>query len=287
MRRYIFPRFPEGKTKALTFSYDDGLKSDLKLAQILNNYGMKGSFNVYTAPLASSDQHQLTVDEIKEFILAKGHEVAIHGDNHIAPGVSTPLNCIKEILNARSILESSFDCIIRGMAYPDSGIRFFTRNNNYQSVRDTLKALGVVYSRTLGEDNNLFRLPEDWYAWMPTAHHNNPHLLDWVDEFVSLNVDSLYIAARHPRLMKIWGHSSEFDIKGNWDRIDEICSRLSARDDIWYATSMQIYEYVSAYDSLVFSADERKIYNPSLQTVWMYIAGNVYSVKSGETITVE
>ena len=38
--------FPGGKTKAVTFSYDDGIVSDKKLVKILNEYGMKGTFNV-------------------------------------------------------------------------------------------------------------------------------------------------------------------------------------------------------------------------------------------------
>ena len=286
MRRYVFPRFPEGRTKALTFSYDDGLKADIRLAGIFDRFGMKGTFNVHTAPLSSDSDHQMNVQEIKEHILGKGHEVALHGDNHIAPGISSPLNCIKETLNARLTLETSFGAIIRGMAYPDSGIRAFNRDTNYQTVRDILRSLGVVYARTLGADNNTFRLPEDWYAWMPTAHHNNPNLLDWVDEFVSADVDAMYMATRYPRLMKIWGHSFEFDRNDNWDRIIEICSRLSGRDDVWYATCMQIYEYISAYDSLVFSADESRIYNPTLLKIWIYISGEVYSINPGETITV-
>ena len=38
--------FPEGKRKALTFSYDDGTIHDRRLAALLNEYGMKGTFNL-------------------------------------------------------------------------------------------------------------------------------------------------------------------------------------------------------------------------------------------------
>ena len=38
--------FPEGKTKALTFSYDDGEKQDIRLIQLFNKYGLKGTFNL-------------------------------------------------------------------------------------------------------------------------------------------------------------------------------------------------------------------------------------------------
>lgn len=39
--RYRFLRFPEGKFKAVTFSYDDGLHSDIRLARRLSDAGMK------------------------------------------------------------------------------------------------------------------------------------------------------------------------------------------------------------------------------------------------------
>ena len=32
----IFMRFPEGKSKALTLSYDDGVEQDKRLIQIMN-----------------------------------------------------------------------------------------------------------------------------------------------------------------------------------------------------------------------------------------------------------
>ena len=35
--------FPEGKTKALTFSYDDGAHQDRRLIEIFNKYGLHGT----------------------------------------------------------------------------------------------------------------------------------------------------------------------------------------------------------------------------------------------------
>ena len=35
-----------GKMKALTFSYDDGVLQDERLIEIFNKYGLKGTFNI-------------------------------------------------------------------------------------------------------------------------------------------------------------------------------------------------------------------------------------------------
>ena len=38
--RTVFMRFPEGKAKAVTFSYDDGVPQDKRLAELFDKYGM-------------------------------------------------------------------------------------------------------------------------------------------------------------------------------------------------------------------------------------------------------
>ena len=47
----IFMRFPNGVSKALTLSYDDGVQQDIKLAGILDENGIKCTFNIHTGCL--------------------------------------------------------------------------------------------------------------------------------------------------------------------------------------------------------------------------------------------
>ena len=42
----IFMRFPGGKRKALTLSYDDGVEQDIRLIDIMKKHGLKGTFNI-------------------------------------------------------------------------------------------------------------------------------------------------------------------------------------------------------------------------------------------------
>lgn len=42
----MYMRFPSGKYKAVTFSYDDGFCTDIRLAPTLDKYGLKGTFNI-------------------------------------------------------------------------------------------------------------------------------------------------------------------------------------------------------------------------------------------------
>lgn len=210
----------------------------------------------------------------------------MHGKYHRALGKVTPVDGIRDVLECRTELENDFGMIIRGMAYPDSGITRFENGADYADIKHYLKDLGIVYSRTLGGDNDSFALPTDWYAWMPTAHHTNPELFGYIDKFLNEPMSS-YDASQTPRLFYLWGHSFEFENNKNWDLLDKICSALSNKPDVWYATNIEIYDYVSAYRSLVFSADGSTVYNPTLLTVWFTEDGKLFSVKSGETLIIK
>lgn len=284
--KYRFLRFPGGKTKAVTFSYDDGCREDLKTVQVLDKYGMKGTFNINTAGVLNDTMgFHMTEDEIRKNIVEKGHEVAVHGQWHKAPGLVRAIDGIQDILNGRMDLERMFDRIIRGMAYPDSGILCFLNQTTYEDVRRYAKDLDIVYARTLGYDNDQFELPTDWLNWKPTAHHDNPNVLEWAKAFVEMDVNKEYFSSRRPKLFYVWGHSFEFERNNNWERLESICETLANKDDIWYETNMEIYEYITAFESLVYSADGKKVHNPTLKELWIDDNdGTLHSIKPGETI---
>ncbi len=282
---YRWLRFPEGRAKSVTLSYDDGIHADIRFSDRITEAGLKCTFNINSG-FISANEYRLSADEIRRYILDRGHEVAIHGKNHLASAAVRPIDALRDALECRLELEGEFGIIVRGMAYPDSGIRNIHNGNSYENVKSTLKSLDIVYARTLGGDNDLFKLPEDFHAWMPTAHHENKNLFEYIDKFNSLNFDKMYSSSKWPRLFYLWGHSYEFDRNVNWDLLDKICDTLGGKEDVWYATNMEIYDYVNAYNSLIWSADGLKVYNPTLKTVWFYMRGETHCVKSGETLVI-
>lgn len=281
--RYRFMRFPGGKPKAVTLSYDDGCPQDLRFAEVISSYNMKCTFNLNSDELRG--ETALTKEEVENSFLSKGHEIAVHGSYHRAEGLQRPIDGIRDVLDCRLELEKRYGMIIRGMAYPDSGIRIFANAASYAQIRNYLSELDIAYARTLGGDNDYFEMPTDWYAWMPTAHHGNPKVLDYIEKFADLTLRPSG-AGRQPRLFYLWGHSYEFDRNNNWELLERICDGLAGREDTWYATNMEIYNYTSAYNSLVYSADGTIVYNPTVCTVWFDIDGTLYSIGAGETIKI-
>ncbi len=273
--KYRFLRFPEFKTKALTFSYDDGTATDKNVLQILNSYSMKGTFNIDGACIHGQGRG-LTKEELKT--IYKGHEIAVHGYEHKALINSSLIDGIKEVLMGREEVENFYGKIIRGFAYPD-------RCATTPEIMNYLKELDIAYARTAGGETGSFKLPENWLCWMPTAKHTDSKLMEYAEKFVSENPRKKYYASADPMLFYVWGHSSELD--GKWDILENFCKLISTDDDIWYATNMEIYEYVKAYNSLIFNVSNTLVTNPTLHTVYFETEKNAYKVNPGETITVE
>ncbi|MCI9574803.1 MAG: polysaccharide deacetylase family protein, partial [Lachnospiraceae bacterium] len=75
----VYTCFPEGKTKALTMSYDDGRLQDERLVDIFNRNGIKGTFNLNYG-LMEKDGNRIARERVRE--LYQGHEVATHCLTH-------------------------------------------------------------------------------------------------------------------------------------------------------------------------------------------------------------
>ena len=282
--RYVFMRYPGGKAKAVTFSYDDGVWQDKRLAEIFDRYGMKCTFNLNCDCF---HEDGFTPEQLSEFFLSKGHEIAVHGQCHRANGNLRPIEGIKDVLYCRLELEDKCGRIIRGMAYPDSGIVIQGNFVSYSQIKQYLTELDIAYARSHSGDNNSFELPEDFHNWVPSVRHRNPKFHEYVDEFINLYVSKIgNPSGRHPRLLYIWGHSYEFDNDDNWDVIITACEKLSHSDDIWFATNIEIYDYIEAYKNLKYSADGHLVYNPSVTEVWIDADGVRFCIKPGETVRI-
>ena len=274
----IFMRFPEGKKKALTLSYDDGVEQDIKLIEIMQKNGLKGTFNINSGLYAPEGKvypegtihRRMSEKQVAETYKDSGMEVAVHALTHPFLEQMSAGACTYEVVKDRENLEAQFGTIIRGMAYP-----FGTYSDE---VVACLKAAGIAYARTTISSCE-FKIPTDWLRLEATCHHRNPRLMELAHKFVEEAPNN-----RAPWLFYLWGHSYEFEANDNWNVIEEFAEYTGGHEDIWYATNIEIYDYVEAYRSLVFSLNCSRVYNPTALTLYFEKGGVTYCVKSGETI---
>ena len=112
----VYTCFPEGKTKALTMSYDDGRLQDERLVDIFNRNGIKGTFNLNYG-LMGRDGNRIARERVRE--LYQGHEVATHCLTHPTIARCPLVEAAYEILEDRKGLEGLTGGLVRGHAYPN------------------------------------------------------------------------------------------------------------------------------------------------------------------------
>lgn len=275
---YYFMRFPGGKGKALTLSYDDGVEQDIRLIQLMEQYGFKGTFNLNSGLFAPEDKvypcgkihRRLSLSKIKEVFSSPNVEVACHGFEHLRIERLHGVDAMSEIIADRRELEALFDRMIPGMAYA-----YGTYND--QAV-EVLKLAGIRYARTV-ESTECFDIPTDWLRMPATCHHKNPRLMELAEKFRHLEITSF------PKLFYLWGHSYEFEGDDNWNVIEDFFKEMQNLPDVWYATNIEICDYVRAYERLLFSAGNRIVHNPNAIDVWIGDQdGKIFCIPAGKTV---
>lgn len=270
--------FPNGLRKALTLSYDDGVEQDAELISILNLHGLKCTFNLNSGCWAAEGTvypegtiHRRIPLSQAQLLYGEGeHEVAVHCLTHASLTECTNDQIVWEVVKDRENLERDFGGMIRGMAYP-----FGAYNDR---VVDTLRTCGILYARTVNSTHR-FDIPQDWLRLGATCHHSDPELMELADRFLTEP------APFASRLFYLWGHSYEFEADNNWHVIEAFAEKMGGREDIWYATNIEVCRYHLAYQQLEFTADGHAVYNPTATTLWFSHRGKDYCVHSGETIT--
>lgn len=279
MNTYLL--FPEGKEKALTLSYDDGVDTDIRFIELLEKFNIKCTFNINSGCFSpegsvrpeSQVHFRLSESEVKNVYDNPLCEVATHGFTHPFLNHQPTAHCMLEILKDRQTLEKLFGRIIRGHAFP-----FGTYNDD---VVDILKQAGIVYARTT-ESHHSFKIPSDWLRMGATCHHDDPELMNLAEKFINGNVVN-----NDGWLFYLWGHTFEFRKNNNWNVIEEFFTKTANNNNVWYATNIEIYDYITAYRNLVYSVDGNMIYNPTSTEIWVKINGKKINIPSGKTFKIQ
>ena len=227
----------QGKLKAVTFSYDDGVLQDKRMIEIFNKYDLKCTFNVNSGFLGKAGvlvRDDVTVAHCKPRAcearaIYEGHEVAVHTIHHPQLTKLSTKEVIREVEEDRKVLSDIVGYDVVGMAYPCST----EASQNDRVVSLIERFTGVQYSRNTVSTYD-FEPQKDLLRFRPTLHHEEwDKLFSLGEEFLSLKTDT-------PKVFYIWGHSYEFDIHNTWDKFEEFCKMISGKDDIFYGTNKDV-----------------------------------------------
>lgn len=219
--------------KYLTFSFDDCEIYDRILCEMFRKYGMKATFFLISNQLGfRCDFHRygedtvverVSPDEIKEIYV--GMEVATHTANHRCPVEDLKTT----VLDSAEYLSSLCGYKVKGMAYPGGGYT--------QEHVEGLKRLGIRYARATNPCTMNFEPPTEWLAWHPTCKYDDARIWELAEEFLNYQGEK-------PIVFHIYGHSYEMTRKEkgcSFADFELLLKKLSNRDDIVYATNMEVW----------------------------------------------
>lgn len=229
----------QGKMKAVTFSYDDGVTQDRRLIALFNRYGLKATFNLNSELFGHArciQREGVSVAHVRPLAseipgIYAGHEVAAHTLTHPLLTELSEEEIVRQVETDRLRLSELVGYEVRGMAYPGGGVNF-----NEHVAQVIQNHTGIEYARTTVSSHSFAAQP-DLFQFKPTVYHHAEWdaLFRLGKEFVDLQTDT-------PAVYYIWGHAYELDIHDTWDRFEEFCQLISGKDDIFYGTNIEVFD---------------------------------------------
>ncbi len=257
--------YPGGKRKAFNITYDDGVEQDIRFVELLNRYGLKGTFNLnselmrtqfaWTHP-GGMEVRRLPVDAVRH--LYDGHEVASHTLTHPYMSELPEWEIMRQMGEDRRNLEEIFGREVKGFAVPF----------DYYSARIARCAenCGFEYAR-MSEFSGSYVPCRDWYFWKTGVYHIEENLTDFVAGFLNTEEELA--------VCQIVGHSYDLDAENLWGTMELICAAVSGQEDVWSCTNLELVRYLKAVEQ--FDGTNR-----SDQTLWFEVGGRIRTLHPGE-----
>lgn len=227
----------DNKLKAVTFSFDDGVEQDKRVIEILDKYGLKGTFNLNSSKFGTHAPYQdvdkivprdmINYDKIGE--VYHNHEIASHTLMHANLLELDDIAIKWHIEHDKETLERFCDYKVEGLAYPCGYV-------DSRVINVIKKNTTIRYARTIVSTYN-FEVQEDLINLNPTVHITETRKAwELLKKFVNLETDK-------PQIFYIWGHAYEFDISSrmHWEEFEEFCEAISNKKDIFYGTNREVF----------------------------------------------
>ena len=220
--------------KFLTFSFDDGITQDIRFIELLNKYGLKGTFNLNSLTLGKEGllnlgkpilHNKIKPEDVK--FIYQGHEIAGHTLTHPDLKTLSEQEIVKEVEQDRLNLSDLSGYEVKGFAYPGCIPNYDER------VMNVIKnKTGIKYCRTAESTYN-FSVCENLHEYLPTIQSCD------IDKLFELGEKFLSLKTTKKQVFYVWGHTYEFDLFSTWGKIEEFMQMMCAKKDINYVTNYQ------------------------------------------------
>ncbi len=212
----------------VTTSWDDGHKCDMRVANLLDKYGLKGTFYIpryfYLSDGLSSEQMRG---------LDRRFEVGSHTVHHVNLPEQPSMAVSDEVMLSKTYLEDIVGRKVRMFSYP---------NGKYNAlVKQTVRACGYIGARTAHFGSLAW--PKDKYEWGITMQLSNrvprealmltmqyelsaKALVDWETRAMEM----FNRALRYGGIFHLFGHSPKIQDNHEWGKLRRVLKYISGED---------------------------------------------------------
>lgn len=195
--------------KIFLLSFDDGTVWDKRFVELLNQYGMRATFNLNSGleefVWQYEDRFPIRRQKLSETLQQyRGHEIASHTLTHPWLNTLTPPQLAREVGEDCEALKAIFGLSEIGFGVPFTACE----EREVRIIRRFVK-----YIR-LSQFSDSFALPEDPYHIPIHGLYNDPDIRERIAAFAECD---LPVA-----LFVMTGHSYEFEVLDHWEYIEDL-----------------------------------------------------------------
>lgn len=233
--------------KIVTTSWDDGERTDLKLAEFLSSRGVQGTFyipiNYRARPL---DHGQL------KNLSSEGFEVGAHGFSHKSLWRLPPQELVQEVGPCKTILEDIIGKEVRMFCYPygryDAHVVRVLREAGYCGARTTRMLATRPVFDPFEIPTTLQIFPHKPFTYLKNvARAQNLESLQtylvqllFLGKWVELGKRLFDEVLEKGGIWHLCGHSWEIENLGLWDELDEILDYVRGHEGVTYVPNCEL-----------------------------------------------
>lgn len=228
------------KRVRVTTSWDDGHNLDLKMAELLDRYGVKGTFYVAPEYAGVSEGARLLPSEIRQ--LDERYEVGAHSMTHPRLTRLTPRAAGEEIRRSKAWLEDVLQHPVVSFCYPYGDFN--------QATARTVERAGFRYARTTKRFStsmrsrfaarttvHAYRHWSDLLRILRAARFSPSRFWRFYSDWSELAIHLFDEIHSRGGEFHLWGHSWEIEEHGDWQRLERVLSHVAEATDVEHVTN--------------------------------------------------
>ena len=235
--------------RIVTTSWDDGHPHDLKLAELIVKYGIRGTFYI---PIKNSKREVMNHSSITE--IAEAFEIGGHTYNHVDLTQLTFSQAKDEIYASKTELSNIVGSGILTFCYP--------RGKHNKIIRELICSAGYIGGRTTRWFSTEF--PQDAFLLLTSVqacpHNYHGHIKsclaartlrglqtrliglkggkDWVK-----TAEMLFdYVIKNGGVWHLWGHSWELEELNLWSKLEKVLQYISGCSEVIYCTNAELIQ---------------------------------------------